>query len=105
MKNSELRGLSIDELNDRITTSAKNLQTMKFAHAVSPIENPMQIQSLRRHVASMKTVLTEQITGEIKAKIADGSVDNSNIDSFLKEAKYPVALTSSKIKKLFAQAK
>ena len=41
MKNSEIRSLSVEEINQKIAGEKEALQKLKFAHAISPIENPM----------------------------------------------------------------
>jgi large subunit ribosomal protein L29 len=33
---------------------------MKLAHSVAPMENPLQIRSLRRSIAKLKTELTKR---------------------------------------------
>lgn len=60
MKNSELRTLTVEELKQRLMTEKEQLQKLKFAHAVSPIENPMKITETRRTIARIATVLKEQ---------------------------------------------
>lgn len=60
MKNSEIKALSIDELNQKITSEKESLQKLKFAHAITPIENPMKIKSTKKLIARLKTVLTEK---------------------------------------------
>ncbi len=58
MKNSEIKSLSIGELQERIVSETENLQKLKFAHAISPIENPMKIKDAKRLIARMNTELT-----------------------------------------------
>ena len=58
MKNSEIKNLSVEELKSQIAADSKSLTTLKFSHAVSPIENPLSIRSLRRQIARLKTELT-----------------------------------------------
>jgi len=58
MNNSEIKSLSISELQERIISEEENLQKMKFAHAISPIENPMKIREAKRLIARMNTELT-----------------------------------------------
>ena len=41
MKNSELRALSLDELNKKLIIEKENLDKLVFSHAVTPIENPI----------------------------------------------------------------
>jgi large subunit ribosomal protein L29 len=57
MKNSEIRNLTIEELAEKIQTESDSLQKLKFAQAISPIENPMKIKESRRFIAKLKTEL------------------------------------------------
>lgn len=57
MKISEIKALSNEDLKDRVEIEKVNLQKLKFAHAISPIENPMKIKWTRRLVARLKTEL------------------------------------------------
>ena len=58
MKQKEVKELSIEELNDKLKSFKKELSEMKMTHAISPIENPMQIKSIRRTIARINTELT-----------------------------------------------
>ncbi len=58
MNNSEIKSLSINELQERVISEKENLQKLKFAHAISPIENPMKISLAKRLIARMNTELT-----------------------------------------------
>jgi large subunit ribosomal protein L29 len=60
MKNSEIRALSLEELKQKIAAEQEAMQKLKFAHAISPIENPMKIQGTRKLIARMQTALTEK---------------------------------------------
>ena len=57
MKNPEIKALSIEDLNERIATEQENYKKLKFAHAISPIENPMKIRETRKLIARLKTEL------------------------------------------------
>lgn len=57
MKYSEIQSLSSEELNEKIASEQEALRKLKFAHAISPIENPMKIQESRRNIARLKTAL------------------------------------------------
>jgi large subunit ribosomal protein L29 len=60
MKNSEIRGLSLEELQSKLTVEKDNYEKLKFAHSITPIENPMKIKESRKLVARIQT--------EIRAK-------------------------------------
>ena len=66
MKNSELNTLSIEELNQRLLSEREILQKQKFAHAISPIENPMKIKETRRTIARVLTLLNTKETVDNK---------------------------------------
>ncbi len=60
MKNSEIRGLSLEELKNKLIAEKDNYGKLKFAHSITPIENPMKIRESRKLVARIQT--------EIRAK-------------------------------------
>ena len=60
MKQSEIKNLSVTELQEKLSQSKKAYADLKMAHAVSPIENPLQIRSARRTVARIATELTKR---------------------------------------------
>ncbi len=57
MKNAEIKGLTLAELNEKIGSEQETLRKMKFAHQVSAIENPMKIKETRKLIARLKTEL------------------------------------------------
>ena len=60
MKQSEIKNLSIAELQGALSQAKKAHADLKLAHAISPIENPLQIRSARRTVARLATELTKK---------------------------------------------
>jgi len=60
MENSELRSLNLEELQSKLVEERGNLQKMKFAHAITPVENPSNIKHSRKLIARILT--------EIRAK-------------------------------------
>ena len=60
MKQKEVKELSIDELNEKLVSSQKELSDLKMTHAISPIENPMQIKFARKTVARIMTELSRR---------------------------------------------
>jgi large subunit ribosomal protein L29 len=57
MKNSEIKALSIAELNEKITSEGEALRKIQFAHQIAAVENPMKIKANRKLVARLKTEL------------------------------------------------
>ena len=69
MKNSEILDLSTEELVARIGEEKANLTKLKFAHAVSAIENPTRITKVRKDVARLNTELTKRKAAPASEKI------------------------------------
>jgi large subunit ribosomal protein L29 len=57
MKQSEVKGYSHEELNDKLAESQKAYADLKRTHVVSPLENPSEITKLRKTVARLKTAI------------------------------------------------
>ncbi len=60
MKQSEIKELSAADLQEKLGALQKNYIDLKMAHAITPLENPMQLRSLRRTVAKLATELTKR---------------------------------------------
>ncbi|MBA2746953.1 MAG: 50S ribosomal protein L29 [Flavisolibacter sp.] len=58
-----IQGLSDQDLQARIKEDEMRLKKLEFAHALSPLENPMNIRGLRREVARLKTELKKKQLG------------------------------------------
>jgi large subunit ribosomal protein L29 len=58
MKYSEIKGLSLVELQEKLGSEQEALRKMKFAHQVSAIENPMKIKETRKLIARLRTELS-----------------------------------------------
>jgi len=58
MKNSEIKALTVEQLQQTLFEEQDRLLKLKFAHAVSPIENPMRIRNTRRLIARLMTELS-----------------------------------------------
>ena len=61
MKNSELRALSLEGLQKKLTVEKGNLEKLIFSHAATPIENPMKIKVARKFVARIKTEINNKV--------------------------------------------
>jgi len=55
--------MSDQELKARITEDELRLKKLKFAHTVSPLENPMSIRDVRKDLARTKTELRKKQLG------------------------------------------
>jgi large subunit ribosomal protein L29 len=57
-----LKDLSDADLQARIKEDELRLKKLEFAHAISPLENPMSIRSLRKDIARLKSELRSRAT-------------------------------------------
>ena len=60
MKQSEIKELSTGELQEKLSDTKKTYADLKMTHAISPLENPIQLRSVRRSVARLATELTNR---------------------------------------------
>jgi large subunit ribosomal protein L29 len=57
---NSLKDLSETDLNSRIREDQQRLKKLEFAHAISPLESPVNIRSLRKDIARLKTEITKR---------------------------------------------
>ncbi len=60
MKISEIREMSIEDINKKIVELKNELFEMRMKQATGSLEKPHMINKLRKDVARLKTVLTEK---------------------------------------------
>jgi len=60
MKTSELREITVDELQKKEQDMRKELFNLRFQQATGEIENPMRIHALKKDIARILTVMTEK---------------------------------------------
>ncbi len=58
-----LNGLNEGDLHAKIKEDELRMKKLSFAHAISPLENPQSIRSLRRDIARLKTALKKKQSG------------------------------------------
>lgn len=59
MKASELRDLSIEELQKKLTDFKDELFSLRFQVVTGQLGNPMRIKEVRHNIARAKTILKE----------------------------------------------
>lgn len=57
MKSTEIRELSLKEIEERIESEQSMLVRLKMNHAVSPLDNPNKIGETRKNIARLRTEL------------------------------------------------
>ena len=60
MKANEIRSMSVEELQTKLTDLKKDLFMLRMQHATNHLDNPVKISAVRRDIARVKTVLREK---------------------------------------------
>lgn len=60
MKIVEIRKMTNEELNAKLVATKAELFNLRFQHATNNLANPMLLNSLKKDIAKIKTVLTER---------------------------------------------
>lgn len=60
MNNTEIRKLSTEELNKKISEYKEELFNLRMSQATGNLEKPSRIKELRKLVARMKTIIRER---------------------------------------------
>ncbi|HZE84689.1 MAG TPA: 50S ribosomal protein L29 [Puia sp.] len=62
-----IRDLNESDIRARIQEDELRLKKLEFAHAISPLENPMSIRALRQDIARLKTFLAQKAVAKAEA--------------------------------------
>ena len=65
MKQKEVSTMTLDELQDKLAQMQKSYKEAKFTHALSNLENPLQLRTQRRVIARLQTELNRRKTQEV----------------------------------------
>ena len=60
MKASEIRAMSAEEINTKLTELKKEFFNLRFQHGVSQLENTAILPGIRRDIARLKTISREK---------------------------------------------
>lgn len=66
MKASEIRNLSVQELNEKLSDLKSELFNLRFQHAINQLENPMRLGTVKKDIARVKTIIREKELAERK---------------------------------------
>ena len=58
MKDTSLKEMPINELDDLLISERERLEKLRMSHAVSPLENPLSIKYSRKKIARIMTELS-----------------------------------------------
>ena len=65
MKASEIREMSVNELNEKLRDLKAELFNLRFQHTINQLDNPMRLKEVKKDIARIKTVLKQR---ELAAK-------------------------------------
>jgi len=60
MKTREIKELNNKEIQERMDAEQEHLVRLKLNHAISPLDNPLQIKEVRRTIARFATELRQR---------------------------------------------
>ena len=60
MKASEIREMSVDELNEKLTSLKEELFALRFQHAINQLDNTARLKAVKKDIARVKTQLNAE---------------------------------------------
>lgn len=67
MKASEIRDMSVEEMNEKLTGLKEELFALRFQLAVNQLDNAARLKAVKKDIARIKTVMRE---AEIKSGVS-----------------------------------
>ena len=58
----EIRGLSVEKLEEKLQELKKDLFMLRMQHATNQLDNPMQLNAVKKDIARVKTIIRENET-------------------------------------------
>ena len=58
----EIRGLSVEKLGEKLQELKKDLFMLRMQHATNQLDNPLQIATVKKDIARIKTIIREKET-------------------------------------------
>ncbi len=62
MKAKEIKNLSVEELTKKLDDLKKDLFMLRMQHATNQLDNPMQLNAVKKDIARVKTIIREKET-------------------------------------------
>lgn len=66
MKTKEIRQMSTEQLDKKVTELKGELFNLRFQLATGQLDNPANIKAVKKDIARVKTILRERELGETK---------------------------------------
>ena len=61
---NELRAKSVEELNEELVATKKELFNLRFQNATNQLDNTSRIKEVRKNIARIQTMITEASKAE-----------------------------------------
>ena len=58
----EIRGMSVEKLQEKLQQLKKDLFMLRMQHATNQLDNPMQLNAVKKDIARVKTIIREKET-------------------------------------------
>ena len=62
MKATEVRAMSVEQLNEKLDSLKKDLFFLRMQHATNQLDNPIKISAVKKDIARIKTIIREKET-------------------------------------------
>ena len=62
MEIKDVRGLTVEKLEEKLQELKKDLFMLRMQHATNQLDNPMQIAAVKKDIARIKTIIREKET-------------------------------------------
>lgn len=66
MKTREIKELTDAEIRERMEVEKESLVRLRLNHAISPLDNPVQIKEARKNIARLATELRQREINNLK---------------------------------------
>ena len=60
MKATEVRAMTVEQLNEKLDSLKKDLFFLRMQHATNQLDNTSRIKEVRKNIARIQTVITEK---------------------------------------------
>ena len=61
-ESKEIRGLSVEDLQEKLVELKKDLFMLRMQHATNQLDNPMKLAAVKKDIARIKTIIREKET-------------------------------------------
>ena len=62
MKATEVRAMSVEDLEKKLADLKKDLFNLRLQHATNQLDNPIRIAEVKKDIARVKTIIREKQT-------------------------------------------